>query len=226
MPSLTSHAESEGRVHFIVRLDVPIRSISEVSESQKAFQCKAQEFHGFITASVHQVPTDQEDTTGLAGVYTFDCAENLVRWLESDERRNLMRAFDKKYGDDVRVDYPVDLAGFQAWLSAPTAKITAGHPIPRWKMNLIVLAVLYPLVLALAAWIPRLIPTATKPTLQLATATVAVIAMGFIFVPAMGSIMKRWLTARKLVGHSIGAIILLAFIYLSWRAAHWEWFHH
>jgi len=87
-------------------------------------------------------------------------------------------------------------------------------------MCLIVLAALYPLVVALGAWVPRWLPRASKPSLQLATAAIAVATMGFVLVPAIGWLMKSWLATERWSGHIVGSFLLAGMILLVWIIAH------
>lgn len=208
-------------VDFIVHLVVEEHLGDSVQAAQADFIRAASAFPGHIQSLIHQLPCDQSGKIAFGAIHSFDTANHLVRWLESDERKSLMTAFDTRFGDCFQVDYPNELGGFTAWFPQSQAILPSDSAIPKWKMNLIVLATLYPLTLVLVPIIPRWIPGASKPTVQLVTATIAVSAMGFWLVPLMGRLLRRWLRAKGVVAHSIGGICLAAFLYAVWHLAHW-----
>ena len=191
-----------------------------VRKAQADFEMAARECEGYVRSQVHELETGQSGFASLAAIHSFDTTEHLVRWLESDERKRLVTQFQQAFGDHVRVNYPTELAGFTAWLT-PGHQAESNGEVPRWKMNLIVLVVLYPLTLTLVKYMPQWLPNADRPTLQLLVAAIAVSAMGFLLIPVMGRIFNPWLNTRHLGAHIFGASLLGGMLYLTWHIAHW-----
>jgi antibiotic biosynthesis monooxygenase (ABM) superfamily enzyme len=218
-----SHKDpSYGPVDFIVHLVVEPHLGDAVQTAQADFMQAASGFPGHIQSIIRQLPCEQAGKITFGAIHSFDTANHLVRWLESDERKALMTAFDATFRDSFQVDYPNELGGFTAWFPQSQASQPSESSLLKWKMNLIVLATLYPLTLGLVHIIPRWIPGASKPTVQLVTATIAVMAMGFWLVPLMGKLLNRWLRAEGVAAHIIGCLCLVAFLYAVWHLAHWS----
>ncbi len=211
---------AEENVHFIVQLEGNADDREKLVAAQQEFQQAASRFPGFLSAETKEISEHSDRVIRLVGIYSFTSAETLVRWLESDERRMLIKRFDNKLGRRVLVQYPQSAAGFTAWLHLPVERGHLPSHAPRWKMCLIVLAALYPLVITLGAWIPQWLPRATKPSLQLLTAALAVTAMGFVFVPIIGWMMRSWLATERWTGHITGSILLAGLILVVWLIAH------
>ena len=220
MASSQKH-RSYGPVDFIVHLVVEEHLGDPVQAAQADFVQAASTFPGHIQSIIRQLPCEQSGKITFGAIHSFDTTNHLVRWLESDERKTLMNAFDTRFGDCFQVDYPNELGSFTAWFPESQASLPPESAIPKWKMNLIVLATLYPLTLVLVHVIPRWIPGASKPTVQLVTAIIAVSAMGFCLVPLTGRLLKSWLRAKGVVAHIIGGICLAVFLYAVWHLAHW-----
>jgi len=220
MSKQTGDFGSDKNVHFVVQLDVHPDERNQIIAGQREFQNAASRFPGFLSAEIKESSSDLDRAIRLVGIYSFTSAETLVRWLESDERRTLMQRFDDNFGKRIEIHYPDSIAGFTALL--PHTVDTIGMPSkpPRWKMILIVLAALYPLVVALGTWIPRWLPRATKPSLQLVTAAIAVATMGFIIIPVISWIMKSWLASERWTGHLVGSLLLIGMILVVWYIAH------
>src|SRR5262245_36795474 len=100
-----------------------------------AAQAKARGFQGYRFEP--PVPGVQEDWLAIV---RFDSEANLQAWLDSPERQNLLRE-----AEPFTEEFHARIArtGFDQWFQLPTD----GAPAPAaWKMNMIVLLMLYPVV--------------------------------------------------------------------------------
>ena len=77
----------KNQVQFIVHLVVEDQIYDSVSDAQATFANAAGRFPGHVKSFVHQVDCDKIGSIALIAVHSFDTADNLVRWLQSDVRR-------------------------------------------------------------------------------------------------------------------------------------------
>jgi len=132
-----------------------------------------------------------------------------VGWMDSPQRRRLLEQAHRAGGG---FEAHTNWRGYALWL-ARSAPAPQGAP-PVWKINLLVLLVLYPSVLVVARLL-RDLPTDPATTLLLANiATVSL--TGWWLVPLVQRLYGDWLERRS-GGHwrwaaplSIAAVLLLA----------------
>jgi antibiotic biosynthesis monooxygenase (ABM) superfamily enzyme len=90
------------------------------------------------------VPGVQDD---WLTILRFDSEENLQRWLDSPERKQLL---DESAPFTEECHARIARTGFDQWFEQPGAP-----PPAAWKQNMVVLLVLYPLVFLLNAWLQQ-----------------------------------------------------------------------
>ena len=128
------------------------------------------------------VPGVQDDWVSLL---RFDSDEHLDAWLASDERKRLLaEAADFDEGTHLRKVR----SGFDAWFV--DGQNPGRKPPPGWKMNMLVLLMLYPVVFLLGKWIsdPLLIDRAGLPF------WLALFISNAISVPLVGSMLVPWVS--------------------------------
>ena len=152
------------------------------------------------------VPGVQEDRVAIL---RFDSEENLNAWLDSPERRRLIEEAqpltEEFHTRSVR-------AGFEQWFREPAD----GQTLPVWKMNMLVLLMLYPIVFLFGAFVGTPLLT-NKLSLPFAIALfigniVSVVLTGFL-VPWVANHLGWWLHpkgAHRLRIHLLGASIITA----------------
>lgn len=128
-----------------------------------------------------------------------------VRWMDSPERRRLLEQAHRAGGD---FEAHTNWKGYALWL----ARAARGAP-PVWKINLLVLLVLYPSVLVVGRLL-RDLPADPATTLLLANiATVSL--TGWWLVPLMQRVYGGWMEHRPggpwrwAAPLSIAAVLLL-----------------
>jgi uncharacterized protein len=120
-----------------------------------AAQTRAQGFQGYRFEP--PIPGVQED---WLSILRFDTEEHLQAWLDSPERRELLedaKDFTKEFHTrTVRT-------GFDQWF--PSGAAGGAAPPDAWKMNMIVLVLLYPIVLVFGNFVmsPYLLSWARLP---------------------------------------------------------------
>jgi antibiotic biosynthesis monooxygenase (ABM) superfamily enzyme len=152
------------------------------------------------------IPGVQED---YVAYLRFDTEANLNAWLESPERKKLLAeadAFTEEFHTRVA------RTGFDHWFGA-VATPGAG-PLPVWKMNMLVLLMLYPVVFLWSIYIgfPYLGKMSFAVSLFLGN-IFSVAATGFL-VPWVANRFGWWLSPapgkNALQVHLLGAAIILA----------------
>lgn len=118
----------------------------------------------------------------------FDTAENLERWLESDERE---RWLGKLRSIDVCREEVLSLAGMERWFTLPGWGSRAMPP--RYKTAFLILLGLYPLVLLLDLVLGPLLVGLPKPLRLLASQIVSIAIMVWIVLPWLTRTFSAWL---------------------------------
>jgi len=132
------------------------------------------------------------DSSTYTLVYSFTSHAALRAWLESPERRRLIRGADAISEAHRRLP---TLSGLETWFTLPH-QLTIKPP-PRWKMWLTSLLAIYPLVVAFqAALVPKiknwplLVRSAVLPLTLLTLMT-------FVVMPTVTRLVQPWLSARR-----------------------------
>ncbi len=185
----------------------------------EAAQSKAPGFLGYRFEPA--VPGAQEDHVTIL---RFDSDANLQAWLGSPERRKLLEE-----AAPFTEEFHTRLArsGFESWFRDGDRP---GAPLPPvWKMDMLVLLMLYPVVFLFATFVgaPLLGRTLGFPfaIAQFASNVVSVLLTGF-FVPRVARGFNWWLrpaAARPLRTSLLGAALLLA-LYAAMVIAFWRLF--
>ncbi len=118
----------------------------------------------------------------------FDTAENLRGWLDSPECAELTVDSEPIM---EKAEYRMARTSFESWL--PRSEQAQINPPPNWKVSMIVLLVLYPIVMLEIVFLyPPLAAIGTGPTTFIANA-IGVTATGFLLVPWASNVLKKWL---------------------------------
>jgi antibiotic biosynthesis monooxygenase (ABM) superfamily enzyme len=181
-----------------------------------AAQSKARGLQGYRFEPA--VPGVQEDHVAIL---RFDSEENLNAWLESPERRRLVEEAEplteEFHTRTVR-------AGFEQWFREAGE---GAAPLPVWKMNMLVLLMLYPIVFLFGVFVATPL-FSNKLALPFAISLflgniVSVVLTGFL-VPWVANHFGWWLQPkgpRRLRTHLLGAGIIIALyavmVVVFWR---------
>jgi antibiotic biosynthesis monooxygenase (ABM) superfamily enzyme len=131
-------------------------------------------------------------TPSYTVVYSFTDRPSLQAWLESSERQTLVARAD---GLAERHSRLPSLTGLETWFALPHRPTI--KPPPRWKMWLISLLAIYPLVVVfqaalvpkIKAW-PLLVRSAVLPLTLLTLMT-------FVVMPMVTRLVQPWLSGRS-----------------------------
>lgn len=154
---------------------------SEMIEISKAFV-------GHIAATMLHEP----DSPTYTLVYSFTDQHTLRAWLESPQRRWLLARGDRLAERHQQLP---TLTGLETWFTLPQQATI--KPPPRWKMWLVSLLAIYPLVVAFQAW---LVPTIKAWPLLLRSAALPLTLltlMTFVVMPVVTRVAQPWLSSRS-----------------------------
>lgn len=137
----------------------------------------------------------------------FDTLENLLGWIDSPARRQLIvRAENAGY----QFEGNVNAGGYNRWLRSNGAK-----PFPTWKVNLLVLLVLYPTVMGLNLLLQKP-PFIDFPTWMLFSNFCSVAITGWWAVPWVSSIYQSWLQGEGTKKEQLLALFSILITLLFW----------
>jgi uncharacterized protein len=150
----------------------------------------ARQFPGHLGASVLDAPGSREYHI----LFSFADRRSLRTWLDSEQRRRWLARVDELLEADRGLQ---QLTGLETWFKLPGANVPTMKPPPRWKMWLISLVAVYPLVLGFQALVvPRMVRL-PLPLRALVFPLVLLTLMTFVVMPVVTRVLRRWLGARQ-----------------------------
>jgi antibiotic biosynthesis monooxygenase (ABM) superfamily enzyme len=114
----------------------------------------------------------------------------LQRWLESDERAHLLRQVRSLGAARTAVQ---QRTGLETWFHVPSEAAATMRPPPRWKMWLVSLVAIYPLVLAFQAFVVPLTSSWPLPLRAALFSLVLLTLMTYVVMPVVTRLLRRWL---------------------------------
>jgi antibiotic biosynthesis monooxygenase (ABM) superfamily enzyme len=146
----------------------------------------ARQFPGHLGASVLDAPGSREYHI----LFNFADRGSLRAWLDSEERRRLLA----RVGGLLEADRGLQqLTGLETWFKLPGSNVPTMKPPPRWKMWLVSLVALYPLVLLFQALVVPRMAGLPLPLRALLFPLVLLTLMTFVVMPAVTRLLRRWL---------------------------------
>jgi uncharacterized protein len=141
---------------------------------------------GHVGASV----LDDPDSREYHILFSFTDRTSLRAWLDSAERRRWLA----RVGQLLEADQGLQqLTGLETWFKLPGGNVPPMKPPPRWKMWLVSVVAVYPLVLTFQA---LLVPSMTGlplPLKALSFPLVLLTLMTFVVMPVVTRLLRRWL---------------------------------
>jgi antibiotic biosynthesis monooxygenase (ABM) superfamily enzyme len=150
----------------------------------------ARHFPGHLGASVLDAPGSRDYHI----LFTFTDRKRMQAWLDSDERRRWLA----KVGELIEADQGLQqLTGLETWFRLPGSNVPTMKPPPRWKMWLVSIVAVYPLVLAFQALLVPRMAALPLPVRALAFPVVVLTLMTFAVMPVVTRLLRRWLAPRR-----------------------------
>ena len=165
----------------------------EFERLMAGMQSAAESFPGHMGGFV--IPPERHEEGCWRVLFAFDNDAHLQAWTRSDERQRwLQRIAHVTHGDAaMRV-----MSGLETWFALPSARIKA--PPPRWKMALVTLLGIYPLVqLSTHSVTPALEPLLPPWLTALVASASITVAMTWLVMPTLVRLLAGFLypTARE-----------------------------
>jgi hypothetical protein len=120
----------------------------------------------------------------------FDTTEHLERWLTSAERTECLKALEDIAIESEEIS---SLAGLDHWVSLKGGM----QPPPDWKMAVLILVGLYPIVVLDAMFLGPLLTFLPWPVGILVSLMVSVPIMVWIVLPVLSKLLRPWLGAKR-----------------------------
>jgi len=162
------------------------------------------------------VPGVQED---YVAILRFDTEANLQAWLDSPERKKLV---DEAAPLTEEFHARIASSGFEQWFRdvAP-----GSATLPVWKMDMLVLLMLYPIVFLWSVWIGRPYLSDLSFAVALFIGNIVSVALTGVLVPWVARRFGWWLQPaghrNALAVHFLGAGVIMALyaalIFVFWR---------
>jgi hypothetical protein len=174
-----------------------------------AAQSKAKGFQGYRFEA--PIPGVQESWLAIV---RFDSEENLQAWMNSPVRLNLLKEAEP-FTEEFHAR--IVRTGFDQWFELPD-----GAPSPAaWKMNMLVLLMLYPVVFVFGTWVqtPVLMGKAGLPFwFALFIGNVVSVLLLSWLVPAVSRSFGWWLVPARGAGGrtSLAGAALILMLYAVW----------
>ncbi|MFI4998593.1 MAG: antibiotic biosynthesis monooxygenase [Reyranellales bacterium] len=160
------------------------------------------------------VPGVQED---CVAILRFDNEANLQAWLDSPERRSLVEeAAPLTEEFHARVVH----TGFEQWFREGNA---TGAPLPVWKMDMLVLLMLYPIVFLWNTFVGTPYFHNTPFAIALFIGNIVSVGLTGFLVPWIANRLGWWLNPRRVSTNVAGALLVLA-LYAIMVLAFWKLF--
>jgi antibiotic biosynthesis monooxygenase (ABM) superfamily enzyme len=146
----------------------------------------ARHLPGFLGARVQRGPA--EDPPVYTSVFRFDSVEHLRAFEASDlRRRALVDVTDLVEADAVWSR----LTGLELWFTPPAGTVV---PQPsRWRMALVMIAVVYALVLSIGQLVGLTLAAAPQPVRLLLTIVIEVVLLTYLIMPRLTRWLARWI---------------------------------
>jgi uncharacterized protein len=149
----------------------------------------SRQFPGHLGASVLDAPASREYHI----LFTFADRKSLRDWLDSEERRRWLA----RVGELIEADRGLQqLTGLETWFRLPGSTVPTMKPPPRWKMWLVSIVAVYPLVLAFQALVVPKMAGLPLPLRALMFPLVLLTLMTFVVMPVVTRVLRRWLGPR------------------------------
>lgn len=141
------------------------------------------DFEGFLSCELAEpVPGAQDDHVVI---FAFDSRVNLDRWLESDERRRVLRLIEPLIEGERTLNV---VGGFAGWFTVDESREPR-----RWKQGVAVLIALYPTTLSLG-WLQRtFLPDVPWVPALFVSNVVGIAILTWLLMPAVTRLLSRWL---------------------------------
>jgi antibiotic biosynthesis monooxygenase (ABM) superfamily enzyme len=158
----------------------------EFADWAKQATTVASRFPGNLSATV----LHEDGARDFHLIHQFDTRRHLEDWIDSDERTRLLRKAKEVAAARTAVQRRT---GLETWFHVPSEAAATMRPPPRWKMWLISLAAIYPLVLLFQAFLNPLIASWPLPLRAAMFPLILLTTMTYGVMPLVTRLLRPWL---------------------------------
>jgi antibiotic biosynthesis monooxygenase (ABM) superfamily enzyme len=190
-PAAEAPVDARGPVTVVVRRRVrPGREAAYEDWLSRLVQGAAA-LPGFLGTEIHR-PAPGAAVREYTSIYRFDSAEHLRAFEESEVRARALEQVVDLVEEDARWER---LSGLELWFTPPAGTVV---PQPsRFRMALLLIAVIYGLVLVLGGAVAALFPAWPLPARMLLTIVIEVFLMTYVVMPRVTRWAARWIYPRR-----------------------------
>lgn len=158
----------------------------EFADWARQISAVASQFPGNLSTTV----LHEHEARDFHLVHQFDSRRRLEEWIDSDERKGLLDKAKKVAAARTAVQHRT---GLETWFHVPSEASATMRPPPRWKMWLISLVAVYPLVLLFQAFLVPLTNSWPLPLRAALFPVVLLTSMTYVVMPVVTRLLSRWL---------------------------------
>lgn len=125
-------------------------------------------------------------------IYRFDSWANCQTWEDSDTRADWVAKLDGLVEGDAEKRR---VTGLEAWFDLPEIPVPAAKHAPRWKMAVVLVAVVFVVVYPLQLIVLPLTGSWPHWTRTLTIAVIQVLLMTYVLMPRVTKALRGWLFA-------------------------------
>ena len=164
---------------------------AELVAGAEEISAAAANFEGHLGRAIY--PPQAPDRDELVLVFSFDTAEHLAVWENSDERRQWL---ERARPLVASARYGHELTGFESIFS-PSVGVTKSPP-PRWKTGTVIALALFPLSLLLNYLVMPFVPStgtwATDVFVRVVISVAIIVPyMVYFAMPRLTKLLRNWL---------------------------------
>jgi antibiotic biosynthesis monooxygenase (ABM) superfamily enzyme len=161
-------------------------AVGEFAEWARGATAEAARFPGNLAATV----VHNEGSRDFHVVNQFETRRDLRAWLDSPQREKWLRHARSLAAGRTATQ---ERTGLETWFHVPSEATATMRPPPRWKMWLVSMIAVYPLVLAFQAFLVPLTSSWPLPLRAALFPVVLLTAMTYVVMPIVTRLLRRWL---------------------------------
>jgi antibiotic biosynthesis monooxygenase (ABM) superfamily enzyme len=177
----------EVKMTSIIRRRVRAGCEHEFERWTKDIASACQKFEGYLgTRLIYPTDSSEPHVT----ILSFDSYQNYRTWFTSDVRKSWLEKAEKCTEGAVSIE---ELSGFDYWLGSESDRARSWPP--SFKMNIAAYLAILPLVSFVLPTIQPFMPGNRVLGTLLSTAVITLL-MGYVSLPLVARIFRRWLVAQ------------------------------
>lgn len=203
-PVAAVDGDDDSSVTWVVTYHVRGDRVAQFEGWLRGIAEEVKPFPGWRGVTVLRPSAESGPSSDYVLVVRFDSYDDLFRWEKSTERERWLRLVQPLV---TAVPTTTSASGLETWFQLAGQTVTV--PPPKWKMAILVLTAIYPLVVAVTLVLGAIagerpyvgVPVtfgAEYMARTLLTAVTLVILMTWVAMPGLSRLARRWLYPPRL----------------------------